>query len=77
METRVAKSQFKPKALKYLRDVERTGKPIVITDRGRPVVKISPYAETPEDTLEILRDTVVAYEKPLEPVGPADWEALK
>ncbi len=39
----VSKAGFKPMALEYFRLVEETGIDLVITDRGRPVVKITPY----------------------------------
>lgn len=42
MEKRVSKSQIKPRLLEYLRQVEETGEPIVITDRGRPVLCVVP-----------------------------------
>ena len=43
MEKTVSKAGFKPKALEYFRLVEETGIELVITDRGRAVVKITPY----------------------------------
>ena len=42
MENQVPKSKFKPHALQYFREVERTGKTLIITDRGRPVLRIIP-----------------------------------
>lgn len=72
----VSKSQFKPKALEYFRSVETTGRELVITDRGRPVVRVVPYVEDPEADLESLRGTVLEYREPTEPVGQADWENL-
>jgi len=77
MENQVAKSKFKPHALRYFREVEQTGKPLIITDRGKPVLKIVPYSEEPFEALRMLRDTVLEYESPTEPVGLNDWESLK
>ncbi len=77
MENQVSKSQFKPHALNYFREVERTGKALIITDRGKPVLKILPYSEEPDKALAMLRNSVIKYEKPTEPVGLNDWEALK
>jgi prevent-host-death family protein len=77
MENQVAKSKFKPHALQYFREVEQTGKPLIITDRGKPVLKIIPYSEEPFEALRMLRDTVLEYENPTEPVGLNDWESLK
>lgn len=77
MEKMISKSQFKPHALKYFREVEKTGQEIIISDRGKPVLKIIPYTENPEEALKALRDTVIKYDDPTEPVGLEDWEALK
>jgi prevent-host-death family protein len=73
----VSKSRFKARALEYFREVERTGKPLVITDRGRPVLRLVPYREDPQEALKVLRDTVVRYDDPTEPVGEEDWESLE
>jgi len=77
MEEMISKSQFKPRALQYFREIERTGKELIISDRGKPVLKIVPYVEDPEKALKALRNTVIKYEDPMEPVGLDDWEALK
>ena len=77
MEEMISKSQFKPRALEYFREVEKTGKELIISDRGKPVLKIVPYNENPEEALKALRDTVVKYDDPTEPVGLEDWNALK
>ena len=77
MENVIAKSKFKPRALEYFREVEKSGKALIITDRGKPVLKIVPYSEKPEDTLKQLRNSVVKYVNPTEPVGLNDWEALE
>lgn len=77
MENQVAKSKFKPHALQYFREVERTGKALIITDRGKPVLKIVPYSEKSSEDLKLLRNSVIKYENPTEPVGLNDWESLK
>ena len=77
MENIISKSKFKPNALKYFRAIEETGKEIIITDRGKPVLKIIPFSEEPSKSLESLRNTVVRYEDPCEPVGLEDWDILK
>jgi prevent-host-death family protein len=72
----VSKSRFKAHALELFRQVEASGHPIVITDRGIPVLKLSPYKEDPDAMLEELRGTVVEFANPFEPVGLDDWETL-
>jgi len=68
---------FKTHALEYFREVEQTGQPLIITDHGRPVLKIEPYTEDSQALLASLRGSVLHYDDPLEPVGIEDWEALK
>lgn len=74
----VRASDFKAKCLAILDEVERTGEPVTILKRGRPVARLVPPArgqgKYPQDslhgTVEILGDI-------LEPVLPAEaWEAL-
>ena len=77
MNNTVSKSQFKPKALEFFREIEKTGKPLIITDRGKPVLKIIAYSADPAESLRLLRNSVVKYQDPLEPVGLDDWESLK
>lgn len=77
MKRFVSKPQFKPRALEYFREVEKTGEELIITDRGRPVLKIIPYAEDPEAWLKPLQGTVRRYKDATEPVGVKDWGALK
>ena len=48
----VSKSQFKARALEFFREVERTGQDLVITDRGKPVLKLTPY-RSEEHTSEL------------------------
>jgi prevent-host-death family protein len=77
MENQVTKSRFKPRALEYFREVERTGKALIITDRGKPVVKIVPYSERSSELLRELRNSVINYEDPTDPVGLNEWESLR
>jgi prevent-host-death family protein len=69
MEQFVTKSVFKAKALEYLREVESTGKELLITDHGKPVLKVVPYAHDFAEALKTLRGSVLRYDDPLEPVG--------
>ena len=72
----ISKSKLKAKALEYFREVEQTGQEIVITDRGRPVLKLVPYRPDLDSPLSSLRETVVRYDDPTLPVATDDWEAL-
>jgi prevent-host-death family protein len=68
----VSKSTLKTKALELCQQVESTGKELVITDHGRPVLKVIPYRHDPEEALKSFRGSVLRYEDPLEPVGVAE-----
>ena len=77
MEKTLSKSKFKPKALQYFREVEKTGKEIVITDHGKPVLKIIPYADNTASIISMLRNSVTKFTDPTEPVAVQDWEAMR
>lgn len=57
--------------------MERTGKPIIITDRGTPVLTLAPYRADADSLLRVLRESVVKYKSPTRPVADSDWEAGK
>jgi prevent-host-death family protein len=77
MKQAISKSEFKARALHYFRQVQKTGKSLIITDRGQPVLKVVPYSEDPAQAMRDLRHSVVKYEGPTEPVALEDWESLK
>jgi prevent-host-death family protein len=52
----------------YLREVEESGEPLVITDRGRPVARVEPYRPA-QETLDRLRGCVVRDDDSTEPVA--------
>ena len=72
----IKKSEFKAKALEFFRLVESTGKPIVITDHGKPKVEVRPYVGIESDPFLILKGSVRKFEAPTEPVSDDDWDAL-
>ncbi len=78
MKLVISKAQFKPKALKYLREVQEKKIRLIITHWGKPVIKILPLKEEKKEKkiLESLRNTVVEYNNPTEPIDES-WEALK
>ena len=73
----VSKSRLKAKALEYFRRVQETGRELVVTDRGKPVLKIVPYRGRSRELRRALKGSVLRYAKPTEPVGVEDWESLK
>ena len=74
----IPKSQFKPKAFEYFRMVEETAEEIIITDHGDPVLKIIPITDNEDEEIAELRNCVVTYESPFEPVVPAEeWGVME
>jgi prevent-host-death family protein len=77
MHSTVSKSRFKAHTLECCRQVERSGKPLTITDRGKPVLQLIPYSDDPGAALEVLLGTVVKYRAPLGPVDEENWESAR
>ena len=76
----VSKSQFKAQALEFLRELERTKQPIVITHNKKPVAKVIPYKEVASDESirQSLKGSVLYYIDPDKPaIDPEDWDMLK
>ena len=57
----VSKSQLKARMLEYFRQIEDTGRELVVTDHGRPVAKIVPLTtrRTARELFGDLRGRVV------------------
>ena len=70
-------SEFKAKCLAILDEVNRTGEPVTILKRGRPVARLLPPSATQgKYPQESLRGTVKIHGDILEPVLPAEaWES--
>ncbi len=73
----ISKSRFKPQALQYFREIQESGQEVIITDHGKAVLKISPFQEKPKNVLVELRNSVIKYDDPFDPVALEDWEILK
>jgi antitoxin (DNA-binding transcriptional repressor) of toxin-antitoxin stability system len=70
----ISKTEFKAHALEVFRDIEQSGKPRIITDRGRPTLEIRKLRQQEVAPLEVLKGTVVKYAAATEPVADDDWE---
>jgi len=75
MQTSVSKSGFKARALEIMREVEATGKSIVITDRGKPTIEVRPYHSKERSPLDMLKGSVTEYIDPTAPIAEDDWES--
>lgn len=73
----IAAGEFKARCLQVMDEVSATREPVVVTKRGRPVVKLTPAGKTANifgclaGIVEIAGDI----ESPV--VAPEDWEALR
>ena len=74
MLQQVSKSQFKAKALEFFRQVESSGEVLVVTDHGEPRLEIRPFHAKERAPLDILRGTVLCFDRPTEPVANDEWE---
>jgi antitoxin (DNA-binding transcriptional repressor) of toxin-antitoxin stability system len=73
----VSKSEFKAKALEYLRQVETSGLSVIVTNHGNPTIEVRLYAHPEHKPLDILHGSVIRYLNPTDPIGDDDWEAAK
>lgn len=77
VQLKVSKSQVKSKALELLRHVESSGERLIVTDRGTPTLEGRRCAERAQAPLEILRGSVLRYDRPTDPVADDERDALR
>ncbi len=74
----MAAGEFKAKCLKVMDRVQKTREPVVITKRGKPVVKLIPAEKRTDDIFGCLKGIMKITGDIESPVVPLeDWEALK
>ena len=73
----IGAAEFKAHCLRILDEVERTGEPVTITKRGRPVAEVKPVTQAEQrSVIGLLKGSVLKYERPFDPaVDPDEWEA--
>jgi len=64
--TSVGIRELRDRLSHYLREVERTGEPLIVTDHGRPIAELVPVAEPPKSRIQELID-IGAARPPLVP----------
>lgn len=65
----IGAGEFKAKCLALLDEVSESGRPLVVTKRGRPVAEILPVQDAPS-----LRGSIVREGDLISPIG-GDWHA--
>lgn len=73
----VSKAQFKPKALEHFRRIQETGEELVVTDHGRPAIRITRYQRSDRDPFRALRGSVKRFDDPEAPVALDEWDAAR
>ena len=73
----IGAAEFKAHCLRILDEVERSGEPITITKRGKPVAEVTPVAKKERKSIfGCMKGSVLKSERPFDPaVDPDEWEA--
>jgi prevent-host-death family protein len=75
---KITATEFKAKCLSLIDQVHDSGKPILITKRGRVVASLVPKEDADQKPWVQLRGSVQWFEDPLKPaIDESDIEALK
>jgi prevent-host-death family protein len=73
----IAAATFKAKCLELMDRVRETGEEYVVTKHGEPVARLVPYTARARTTLfGSMRGTVLAYERPFDPVD-GEWDVTR
>lgn len=76
MKTMVV-SEFKAKCIAVLREAQRSGEPLLVTRRGRPLARIEPISEeVSERRLGIFRGRMRIRSDIVHASSEDDWEML-
>lgn len=74
----IGAAEFKAHCLRILDEVQRSGEPVTITKRGKPVAEIT--AAKPAERKPLfgaLKGTVLKYDRPFDPaIEPEEWNAV-
>jgi prevent-host-death family protein len=75
-EKQIPAGEFKAKCLALMDEVERTGQPLVITKRGRPVARLVPDTPPRKSLFGSMRGSAVIKGDIISPLNEP-WEALQ
>ena len=76
MSRMIKASEFKAKCLALMDEVERTGQPVVITKKGKPVAELVPHRPRTKNARGILKDELFITGDIMSPID-VEWNALK
>lgn len=69
-------TDFKATCLRVLDTVAETRQGVVVTKRGKPVARVVPMVNRPDDIVGAMRGTIKIHGDIIGPVG-VKWKALK
>jgi prevent-host-death family protein len=72
-EKQMPAGQFKSKCLAIMDEIQSTGEPVVITKRGKAVVKVVPVREKPEDIFGYMKGKAKIVGDIMNSVPLEDW----
>ena len=77
MSKRIGAAAFKANCLRILDEVERSGEPVTVTKRGRPVAELKPVQKRERRSIiGAMKGTVLRYDRPFDPaIEPEAWQA--
>jgi prevent-host-death family protein len=70
----IAAGTFKARCLAVMKKVQATGEPVIVTKRGRPVVKVVPAQPERNDIFGLMMGKVKIVGDIESPI-PAEWES--
>jgi prevent-host-death family protein len=71
-------SAFKAQCLKVMNDIQATGEPVIVTKRGKPVVKVVPIKSENDDIFGFMAgefEIIGDIESPVVPLS--HWKVMK
>lgn len=72
----IGAAEFKAHCLRILDEVERSGEPVTITKRGKPVAEVKPVEKKERKSIiGCMKGTVLRYDDPLAPAYDGPWNA--
>jgi prevent-host-death family protein len=71
-------SDFKAKCIAVLKEVQRSGEPVVVTLRGQPIARVEPFSNgAPRKQLGTLKGSMRIRRDLLRSDTTGDWEMLQ
>jgi prevent-host-death family protein len=76
MTKTIKASEFKAKCLAIIEEIANTGEPLVVTKRGKPLVRVIPDQPKAKNAFGILKGQMKITGDIISPID-VEWEALK